>query len=112
MFRLSQYVYSLDSISLFNALKGVIYKSDMGSGLSLNIRSITGSRAASVLPDPVGDINNILFPFSISGMAILWASVGSSMPFFIKLSFNFGFNKAKTFFQRKGHFFYKCCNII
>src|SRR6266571_1680163 len=44
------------------------------------ILSISGSRAASVFPDPVGAIMRTLSPWAIRGMASTWGGVGAEIP--------------------------------
>ena len=56
--------------SLFNALSGVMYTTAILSKYPvLNILDITGSRAASVLPLPVGATINVWRPESTLGIA-------------------------------------------
>ncbi len=58
----SSMVDNLLSISLFNALSGVIYRIESPSQLSLIALEMTGNIAASVFPLPVGATNNLFSP--------------------------------------------------
>ena len=54
--------------------------------LFLKMESNMGSMADSVFPIPVGATTKTFFPADIFGIASLWGSVGSVMPFALRAS--------------------------
>src|SRR5438445_12202748 len=60
------------------------------------ILSISGRRAASVLPDPVGAIMRTLSPWAMRGMASTWGGVGFEIPVSWSSPFSAGERRAKA----------------
>src|SRR6266581_2932695 len=67
-------------MSRFSARRGVMYRQPMPTRSRATSRSKTGRRAASVLPEPVGEMIRTSCPARIWGIAACCGAVGPSTP--------------------------------